>query len=198
MMPGGIVAAAAIALPLASAAQANAQTHYVMLKAQHSQMFVTAPNWTTGPEAAFQWHNADHPESQFILEGRGGSPGGGWSGYFRLRDRWNNLCLDLENNQTALGTRVVQMPCDGTVSQDWTYNSQADAGSAFYRHTKNRYSQLVMDVRGASKAAGTQIVTWSRRFPAEGHQRFNLTGGVDNSAAAKPAAVRAGASERDR
>ena len=85
------------------------------------------------------------------------------------------------------------MPCDGTVSQDWAYNSQADAGSASYRHIQNRYSQLVMDVRGASKAAGTQIVTWSRRFPAEGHQRFSITGGVANNAAAKSIAARAGA-----
>ena len=153
------------------------------------------PNWTTAPEAAFQWYNADWPESQFILEGQGGSPGGGWSGYFRLRDRWNNLCLDLENNQTAAGTRIVQMPCDGTVSQDWTYNSQADAGSQFYRHIKNRYSKLVMDVGNASKAAGAQIGTWPRHYPAQAHQRFNIMGGVDNSAAAKPNAARAGASD---
>jgi len=162
-----------------------------MLQAEHSKMFVTVPNWTTEPEAAFQWYNADWPESQFILEGRGGSPGGGWSGYFRLRDRWNNLCLDLENNQTAAGTRVVQMPCDGTISQDWTYNSQADAGSQFYRHIRNRYSGLVMDVGGASTAAGAQIVTWPRHYPAQKHQRFNILGGVDEGVAASGASQRA-------
>jgi Ricin-type beta-trefoil lectin domain-like len=195
---GGAVAAAAIAVPLAGAAQADAKTYYVMLQAEHSKMFVTVPNWTTEPEAAFQWYNADWPESQFILEGRGGSPGGGWSGYFRLRDRWNNLCLDLENNQTAAGTRVVQMPCDGTISQDWTYNSQADAGSQFYRHIKNRYSGLVMDVGGASTAAGAQIVTWPRHYPAQKHQRFNILGGVDEGVAASGASQRASESELQR
>lgn len=192
---GGVVAAAAIAVPLAGAAQADAKTYYVMLQAEHNKMFVTAPNWTTGPEAAFLWYNADWPESQFILEGRGGTPGGGWSGYFRLRDRWNNLCLDLENNRTAAGTRVVQMPCDGTISQDWSYNSQADAGAQFYRHVMNRYSGLVMDVSGASTAAGAQIITWPRHYPAQKHQRFNIMGGVDEGVAATAASPRAGASE---
>ena len=57
------------------------------------------PNWTSGPEAAFQWYNADYPESQFILKGNG-------DGTFQLQDRFNHLCLDLENNRTVAGTRV--------------------------------------------------------------------------------------------
>jgi Ricin-type beta-trefoil lectin domain-like len=185
----GAVAAVAIAVPLAGAAQASAQTYYVMLKAEHSQMFVTVPNWTTAPEPAFQWYNADWPESQFILEGQGGSPGGGWSGYFRLRDRWNNLCLDLENNKTAAGTRVVQMPCDGTASQDWSYNSQADAGSQFYRHIMNRYSKLVMDVPAFSTSPSTPIQIWPRNGGT--NQRFNILGGVDARVAASADAPRA-------
>lgn len=194
----GAVVVAAIAVPLAGAAQADAKTYYVMLQAEHSKMFVTVPNWTTGPEAAFQWYNADWPESQFILEGQGGSPAGGWSGYFRLRDRWNNLCLDLENNRTTAGTRVVQMPCDGTISQDWTYNSQADAGSQYYRHVMNRYSGLVMDVGGASTAAGAQIGTWPRHYPAQKHQRFNILGGVDERVASSVVTRRASESELQR
>ena len=194
----GAIAAVASAVALASAAQANAQTYYVMLKAEHSQMFVTVPNWTTGPEATFQWYNADWPESQFILEGQGGTPGGGWSGYFRLRDRWNNLCLDLENNRTAPGTRVVQMPCDGTISQDWSYNNQANAGSQYYRHIMNRYSGLVMDVGNASTAAGAQIGTWPRHYPAQKHQRFNIMGGVEQRVAASAATPRASESELQR
>ena len=172
------VAATAAVAPTVGSAKAEAATNYVMLQAEHSKMFVTAPNWTSGPEAAFQWYNADYPESQFILKGNG-------NGTFQLQDRWNHLCLDLENNRTVAGTRVVQMPCDGTISQDWSYNSQADAGSQFYRHIKNRYSGLVMDVSGASTAAGAQLITWPRAYPAAKHQRFNLLGGIDASAAAK-------------
>jgi Ricin-type beta-trefoil lectin domain len=184
----GVVAAAAIAVPIAGPAQADASTYYVMLQAEHSKMFVTVPNWTTGPEAAFQWYNADWPESQFIIRHNG-------DGTFQLQDRWNHLCLDLENNRTAAGTRVVQMPCDGTISQDWSYNSQADAGSQFYRHIKNRYSGLVMHVNGASHAAGAQIITWPRFYPAQKHQRFNILGGVDARVAAADAGPRAGESD---
>ena len=180
--------AAAVIVPVAAAAKADAATtYYVMLQAEHSKKFVTVPNWTSGPEAAFQWHNADYPESQFNLKGNG-------DGTFQLQDRWNHLCLDLENNRTVAGTRVVQMPCDGTVSQDWSYNTQADAGSQFYRHVKNRYSGLVMDVAGASTAAGAQLITWPRAYPAAKHQRFNILGGMDASAAARSSTPRADAS----
>ena len=62
--------AAAVIVPVAGAAKADAATtYYVMLQAEHSKKFVTVPNWTSGPEAAFQWYNADYPESQFILKG---------------------------------------------------------------------------------------------------------------------------------
>ena len=167
-------ALAALALVLAHAASAEANTYYTVLQAEHSGKFVTTDYGQGAGAVAFQWYNADWPESQWFVDNHDGKGG------FRWKSRWNGLCLDLENNSTAAGTRVVQMPCDGTLSQEWTYNSAQDSGSQFYRHIRNEYAKLVMDVSGGSTAAGAQIIIWPRHGGT--NQRFNIIGRSDDAA----------------
>jgi hypothetical protein len=168
-------AIAALGFTLAQSASAEARTYYTVLQAEHSSMYITTDYGLGSGAPAFQWYNADWPESQWFIDNHDGRDG------FRFKSRWNGLCLDLENNSTAAGTRVVQMPCDGTLSQEWTYNSEQDAGSQFYRHIYNQYSGLVMDVRGASLEAGAEIIMWPRNGGT--NQRFKIEGRSDDSAA---------------
>lgn len=165
---------AALGFSLAQSANAQAKTYYTVIKNELSQKYITT-DWGLGTGApAFQWYNADWPESQWFLDPAKDGPVPSGGGHFRIRSRWNGLCLDLENNSTAYNTRVVQMPCDGTLSQAWRYNTEQDAGSRFYRHIRNEYSKLVMTVRNVSTEAGAEIIMWGRH--GDTNQRFNIEG----------------------
>lgn len=41
------------------------------------------------------------------------------SGYYRLVNRRNGWCIDVENGSTADGARVIQWPANGGANQEW-------------------------------------------------------------------------------
>ncbi len=83
---------------------------------------------------------------------------------FNLVDRKSGKCLDTANlGSLQAGAAVVQATCDGTISQRWYVHKQADDGlltGKGYRFIFNDWSELVLDVSGASTSVGAPIIQW--------------------------------------
>ena len=84
------------------------------------------------------------------------------------------------------------MPCDGTISQEWSYSGPIGSSGQYGRLIRNRYSLNMMD------ASGAQIVAQKHTYPVEAYQRFKIIGGVDQRVAAPVASPRASEPELQR
>lgn len=77
---------------------------------------------------------------------------------FTFENRWSHQCLDtLDGNGQAagLGTPVVQMPCDGSSSQNWLLT--LDPYKAAW-HISNVSTGLYLGVDGGSSSAGAGLI----------------------------------------
>jgi hypothetical protein len=154
----GCVAAIAAAGPAAadvifdlSPPFAGTTRYYQIIKAKHSGLNLNVPEASTkNGTQIIQWDGSTFMNGQweFVAKDNGMS----------IRNRWSRQCLDVTS--TAAGTPVVQRPCDGTVSQRWTYNTAQQAGDPVYRNFKNSWSGLDLNVEGGSKEYGAKLIQW--------------------------------------
>ena len=70
----------------------------------------------------------------------------------------NNICVDVPNSSTALGTQLQTYPCNGTGAQKWQSSRNPAGGWMF----KNTNSGMCMDVDGSAAVTnGTRIQQWT-------------------------------------
>jgi hypothetical protein len=154
----GLVVASAIAGPAAadvifdqSPPHAGTTRYYQIIKAKHSGLNLNVPEASTkNGTQIIQWDGSTFMNGQWEFVANN-------SGMY-IRNRWSRQCLDVTS--TVAGTPVVQRPCDGTISQRWTYNTEQQAGDPVYRNFKNSWSGLDLNVEGGSKEYGAKLIQW--------------------------------------
>jgi hypothetical protein len=69
-------------------------------------------------------------------------------GHFSLVDTsWWGGCLDVENDSTAVGAKIISKGCDGSSSQKWDYLS--DPGNPGYVYLRNVWSGLYVTLESS-------------------------------------------------
>jgi galactose oxidase len=94
---------------------------------------------------AIQWTCTGAANQQFTLRTQGSG--------FAIVARHSGLCLGLENNGTAQGTRLTQQACNSSANQTWVWSSQAGATPVVSSLTNQ-----CMDVSQASQANGSAVI----------------------------------------
>lgn len=77
------------------------------------------------------------------------------SGYYYLRVKHSDKCLDLDRAGTVEGTRVQQSDCQEVDKQLWNFEK---TGSGWLITSK--VSGFCLDAKGLSKEDGTQVYSW--------------------------------------
>ncbi|MEU8817348.1 RICIN domain-containing protein [Actinoplanes sp. NPDC048796] len=88
------------------------------------------------------------------------------NGFYEIRSRANNLCLDVYGFSTADGGAVVQWPCNGAANQQWR-PLFVKFCSPFISITQmpcyvwmNKHSGKCLDVQWGNAASRTKIWQW--------------------------------------
>jgi hypothetical protein len=86
---------------------------YFTFIAQHNKMALDMLNFSLkSGTGAISYTEADGVNQQWYLEYAG-------DGYFYIRNRNSSLCLAVYNASKNIGVRIVQMPKDGSATQQW-------------------------------------------------------------------------------
>ena len=134
--------------------------YYELITAKHSGLNLNVPEASTkNGTQIIQWDGDTFMNGQWEAflgndDGKGGA----------IRNRWSRQCLDVTS--MADGAPVVQRPCDGTLSQKWTVNSEQEAGDKYYRNITNAWSELDLNIEGASTAHGAKLMQFHRVYGA--------------------------------
>jgi alpha-L-fucosidase 2 len=130
--------------------------YYHLFTAKHSGLHLNVPEASTkNGTQIIQWDGTTFMNGQWELHNPPGV-----SGRFSIRNRWSRQCLDVGSKDQ--GAPIVQQPCDGSPSQQWSYNSEQEAGDQFYRNVTNHWSGLDLNVEGGSTALGAKLIQWPR------------------------------------
>jgi Ricin-type beta-trefoil lectin domain-like len=126
--------------------------YYQTIQAKHSGLYLNVPEASTANGTQIiQWNGKHFMNGQWEwVYGPGDHLG--------LRNRWSRQCLDVDSKTD--GAPVVQRPCDGSISQSWTYNSGQQSGDENYRNITNAWSKLDLNIAGASTALGAKLVQY--------------------------------------
>jgi hypothetical protein len=89
------------------------------------------------------------------------------AGFYEIRSRASNMCLDVYGFGTADGDPVVQWTCNGAANQQWRPEfvtfCGADRGIAHERPCyvfRNKHSGKCLDVMWGNSAVGTKVWQW--------------------------------------
>jgi hypothetical protein len=80
---------------------------------------------------------------------------------YTICNKWDNMCLDVQNWQTNAGAVIDMWPANGQANQKFYFervNTNSHDGN--YR-IRSAFSNLYLDVSGGSTAAGAGIVQWT-------------------------------------
>ena len=134
--------------------------YYHLITAKHSGLHLNVPEASTkNGTQIIQWDGPTFMNGQWELLN---PPGVG--SRFSIRNRWSRQCLDVDS--VTDGAPVVQRPCDGTISQQWTTNSEQEAGDPNYRNITNHWSGHDLNIEGASTAYGAKLMQFHRVYGA--------------------------------
>jgi hypothetical protein len=131
---------------------AGTTRYYQTIQVKHSGLYLNVPAASTkNGEQIIQWSGTHFMNGQWEWVY-------GPNNHLGLRNRWSRQCLDVES--TSENTPVVQRPCDGSISQAWSYNSEQQSGDPNFRNISNNWSGLDLNIAGASTALGGKLVQY--------------------------------------
>lgn len=144
---------------------------------------ITTGLWTGSSNPANSTHYLTNGNSGLVMDVSGGSTAAGgtiiqWSNHGGTNQQWkltsqgwnvytvtnvnSGLCLDVPGNSSASGVQLDQWTCNGADNQKWALSavdSYTSGSDQSYELTSLESGQVV-DVSGASTAAGGAVIQW--------------------------------------
>ncbi len=149
-------------------AQSNLSSGTYRLRNQCGNKLLDVSGASREPMAELiQWSDNGGQNQQFNLQPTNG-------GYFTLTALHSGLKVDVENSQTADGTKIQQLTATTADAQQWRV---FDVGGGFYRIESRLAANRVLDVAGASTADGTKIHLWTANGTCAQSWKFEPVGG---------------------
>ena len=155
--PAGVLVATALGLATlgVAATPADAAETWIRISAYHSKLVANVAGSSTANGApVIQW-----PYSDSQWNGQWKMTRVGDTGYYTVENRYSHQCLDVENHVVLVGARVVQMPCDGSLSQQWEEVPHKTLPVQHMRTAANPYMFLTVE-NGSYDRGARFVMTW--------------------------------------
>ena len=141
---------------------------YYTLMAQNSGKYLHIENSGDKYANVHQWSGSSHINAKWSLTDAG-------DGYYYIASQSNGSCLDNSGGRTNPGNNVVSYPFNGTAAQKWKFlptsrYGQTIQGGGTYEIQSANNSSYVLDIQGAKKNNGANLILYSRNNGA--NQRF--------------------------